>query len=273
MGEPKAEFVFFSMYSCGGCKAFKGVEGNSEWDKIVYDKELRELGIEPMIYEFGVTQENGEQVNYQLEDVYRSLFERVPHLLLRVPGTQTQGVSYNGTRNYQAMKKWLVEEMENNMLFGGRSQQNTTRSQQNTTRSEGKQTQTYNDARTRMLQNKQKKIQDLRNKRETYISKGYDQRRAGSMACSDLFGEGCKKTTNKRTQVRQPNKTNTRSVNTRSQQKVQVVEKTSNNNTRVIGETLNNISKKNETKPVKTETQNTINTGKGGSRKGKVISI
>lgn len=113
-----AELLFFSQFHCGACIAFKGEPGNSTWDDISKDPDLLAAGVRPKIYEFGPTVDsNGQRINYTLGSEYHGIVTHTPHILLRVPGTKTTGVSYEGIRDHKSVKTWVLNQMKTNPLF------------------------------------------------------------------------------------------------------------------------------------------------------------
>lgn len=167
MSNTRAELVFFSQFHCGACVAFKGTPGNSPWDTIAKDKSIVSLGVKSMIYEIGTTvDDNGEKITYTLGNEYVDLVKSTPHILLRLPGTKIEGVSYGGNRDPDSVIRWVINQLETNPLFNKQKRINTVNTPRNNTNNYSR------------LEEKREAIRNYKNNMEALISSGYNKSEA-----------------------------------------------------------------------------------------------
>lgn len=111
-----AVFTFFKLYGCGHCVTFKGKEGdpNSPWEQITSDQDLKDAGVEFILFEVGtvVDEKTGRQIRHDLPDAYKGKIRGYPYLELRLPNSMDEGIHYTQSRQPDKVKAWILETLE-----------------------------------------------------------------------------------------------------------------------------------------------------------------
>lgn len=116
----KAVFTFFAMTTCGHCHIFQGmrkdgsIDPNGPWETLTRYPELKQAGVEFVLFKFGIEKDpaTGKLYRHELPDNYKNVIKGAPYLDLRPANSPGPGIKYNGPRDPESIKNWILQQVK-----------------------------------------------------------------------------------------------------------------------------------------------------------------